>query len=151
MVRELPELVHVVLVSIASDAQARREHPEVPPAPGEHARPYGVSRGKETEDVLKDTVWQGLYAAVTALNWCFPAPFPSSPRRHSIGQAAGVGAVGRDIKLRGMDGYVSIWRPQRSQVTTSPRRLQPGENEAEAVVALCNFCWGNFACSLLRD
>ena len=125
MVHELPELLHVVLVSIASDAQARREHPEVQPAPGEHARPHGVPRGKETEDVLKDTVWQGLYAAVTALNWRFPAPFPSSPRRHSIEQAAGVGAVGRDIKLRWMDGYVAHIKLVQTLLAPKAIRLPP--------------------------
>ena len=96
MVHELPELIHAVFVAIASDAQACREHPEVAPAAGEHARPHSVPRREETEDVLKDTVWQGFYAAGAALPRRFLGPLPSSPWRHSVEQAAGVSDAGRD-------------------------------------------------------
>jgi 1,2-phenylacetyl-CoA epoxidase PaaB subunit len=62
--------VHVV----AHDTQGRGGFPEVMPAPGEHARPYGVLRRKEREHVVEDVVRDGRGQRPAATSPRLPTP-----------------------------------------------------------------------------
>ena len=80
------------IVAETPDAQAWGGHPEVAPAAGEHARPHGLQRQKEAEDVFQDAVRQGVDAASAA-----DRSLAAFPRMHSVEQVAGVQYAGTRI------------------------------------------------------
>ncbi|BAT13164.1 Os11g0209550, partial [Oryza sativa Japonica Group] len=84
------ELFHTVAFG---DAQARGGLPEVAPAPCEQARPHGVRRRQEPEDVVEDPIRKAsnpILVGAAASRWGSLNPFPRLPWTHSVEQVAGV-------------------------------------------------------------
>ncbi|BAT13162.1 Os11g0209450, partial [Oryza sativa Japonica Group] len=98
MVHEIAELLHGHQPHpvVVGDAQARGGLPEVAPPPRQHARPHGVRRRQEPDDVMQYFVRQVPYPIVARARGSL-APPPRLPwRRHSVEQVAGVAAAGQE-------------------------------------------------------
>lgn len=82
-------------ISLTSSIDTKGGHglPEVAPAGGEHARPYGVTRGQGRQDLLEERVRQGADAVVAASRRCFLDSVALGRLSHSVEEVARAGAA----------------------------------------------------------
>jgi len=91
---ELSELLHgLQFIPIAEpDAQTCGGLPEMSPAAGEHARPHGVLRRQEREEVMEGVVRERADAIAASIRRRRTVHFSPFPRRHSCEQMGGIAA-----------------------------------------------------------
>ena len=82
--------------------------PEVPPAPGEHARLYGFLRRESGEDFLKNAVGEGVKAVGAA---------------HSFEQVVGVIGAARQERIKRRDGGGNLMRGRFGCLAAAPPHL----------------------------